>query len=73
MKPNERKLKMKNLPNVGCEVCYVGYNGRSRRQSTTEAMVTGIVTKVTKDYIHVRNYEDGKVWKTPTYLAIFNL
>lgn len=62
-------MTRKLMPNVGCEVYYVAYNGRSRLKSRTEAMVTGIVTKVTKDYIHIRSYEDGAIWKTPVYFV----
>jgi len=57
-----------NIPNIGCEVMMIAYNGASVRKSRTEAFVTGIVVKATKDYIHIRNYEDNKVWKSPVYL-----
>jgi hypothetical protein len=36
----------------------VAYNGASARRSRTEALVTGVVVKVTKDYVHIRRYED---------------
>ena len=56
-------------PSLGCEVCLVAYNGKSQRQSKTESLITGTVTKVTKDYIHIRSYEDGAIWKTPVYFV----
>jgi hypothetical protein len=52
--------------NIGAEVAdMVAYNGASARRSRTEALVTGVVVKVTKDYVHIRRYEDNKVWKSP--------
>jgi predicted molibdopterin-dependent oxidoreductase YjgC len=54
-------------PSLGCEVCLVAYNGKSQRQSKTEAEITGTVTKVTEKYIHIRSYKDGSIWKAPAW------
>ena len=62
-----------NIPNIGCEVMMIAYNGRSVRKSRTEALITGTVVKTTKDYIHIRSYEDNKVWKSPVYLLGANI
>ena len=62
-----------NIPNIGCEVMMIAYNGRSVRKSRSEHLITGIVVKTTKDYIHIRNYEDNKVWKSPVYLLGANI
>ena len=53
--------------NVGCEVCFTAYNGRSSRSASREATITGTVVKVTNTYIHIRSYEDGQIWKAPRF------
>lgn len=52
-------------PSIGSEVTLVAYNARSARKAKREAFITGIVSKVTKDYIHIKAYQDGAVWKAP--------
>lgn len=54
--------------NIGCEVTLVAYNGRSVGKSRCESEITGVVVKVTKDYIHVRDYRDGNIWKSPRWI-----
>jgi hypothetical protein len=51
--------------NIGCEVSLVAYNGHSQRKSKRESYITGEVTKVTKDYIYIRDYRDSSIWKAP--------
>lgn len=53
---------------IGCEVTLVAYNGRSVRKSRCESEITGAVVKVTKDYIHIRDYRDGSIWKSPRWI-----
>ena len=54
--------------NIGCEVYLVAYNGRSQRSARTEAMIQGVVEKVTANYIHVRSYDDWQIWKSPRWI-----
>jgi hypothetical protein len=54
--------------NVGCEVSLIAYNGRSMRAAGKESVITGLVVKVTNNYIHIRNWEDGLVWKSPRWI-----
>jgi hypothetical protein len=51
--------------NIGCEVMMTAYNGASRRQAVREDVITGVVVKVTQNYVHIRSYEDNKIWKSP--------
>ena len=66
-------MKNANIPNIGCEVMMIAYNGRSVRKSRTEALITGTVVKTTQKYIHIRSYEDKQVWKSPVYLLGANI
>lgn len=52
-----------NTYNRGTEVSMVAYNGRSRKTAKAEGFITGTVQKVTSQYIWIKNYADGTIWK----------
>lgn len=55
-------------PVIGREVSMVAYNGRSVRKSRTEGWAEGPIVKITKKYIHIRDWRTNAIWITPVHL-----
>jgi len=54
-------------PSIDCEVSVVAYNGRSVRTARTEAVIDGLIVKITAKYVHIKAYRDGKTWIAPRH------
>jgi len=54
-------------PSINCEVSVIAYNGRSVRTARREARINGVIVKITAKYVHIRAYDDGKIWITPSH------
>jgi hypothetical protein len=48
---------------IGTEVSLVAYNGKSAKTAKAEGFITGQVVKITSQYIWIKNYIDGTIWK----------
>ena len=48
--------------NKSAEVSMIAYNGNAK-SAKMESFITGTVVKTTSKYIHIRNHQDGTMWK----------